>query len=57
MNKRQESDLEDFREGKPYIRTALAFLLRLKNYDFREAYQEADRFIDQLEKDITEFSE
>jgi len=52
----KEVDLATLKQGKPYIRSVLAFILRLRfgNWDVSNCYTTADVFITQLERDIKE---
>ena len=49
-----KADLETLKRGKPYIRSALAFILRLRfpTYTFEQCYSEADKFSKKLEEDV-----
>lgn len=56
MPTNKEVDLATLKQGKPYIRSVLAFILRLRfgNWDVSNCYTTADVFITQLERDIKE---
>lgn len=50
----KEMDLETLKQAKPYIRSILAFLLKLRvpTNPATSCYCDADDFISQLERDV-----
>lgn len=58
MTRQQEEELAVLKQARPYIRSLLAFILHIKfagevdDWSEEMAYEEADRFIRQLENDV-----
>lgn len=56
MPTNKEVDLETLKQGRPYIRSILAvvFKIRFSTWDTTQCYTQADVFIKQLERDVKE---
>ncbi len=50
----REDDKEVFAKAEPFVRAILAFMIfTFRQVDFEASYEYADRFVENLEKDLS----